>query len=456
MTAPKRLEELKRAVRARQASTAAIAAGGALLAGATLGEVTRAGLHAAAPLCNERYYMRLDEHAGLRRLNTNHGLLSLASGLRLVSRVVGRERALLMMSAVWQMVVECSTEVLVFPERPLQAPEPASLSRLLLEGDVPGSLALLRATWVYTAARPALREALLFAGCINLEEAIDRQLRNIGHKGIYAQKMLQLANSLGWEAALPALECAAAYIATGPNFYALYDLVCSRQAPEREETWLDNRRPLGPREAEDLAETVLHAPSDDVLTRVAALLDGGVAALALADEITATAARLVLDCHPDAWLVPVHAFDYCSAANDWMRQSPGVVSQRAIALEALFVNEVARCARLEPRRWLQGPCHSPHEISQSIALRDATTAVALLRGYLEVHEADPELFEALALATARKNHDSHDLKYCQATLDEYQLNRSGHREVLLMALTKYLSHVPDRPECQEAWEVLVQ
>lgn len=447
---------LAAAVQAHDCPRAAEAAGALALAGHAPAQVAVTAIRAAAPLCNERYYARLDADARLRRLNTNHGLLALASALALAERLNADEAALALMAGTWQMVVECTPDSITYPEHVAPRDDQRPLAVRLIEGDVQSSLAALDALPPGQPGLAALSEAMLFAGAINLEEAVNRQLRNIGHKAIYAQKASQFAQRVGWQPALPMLRSAVGYIATGPNFFSLYDLICTRLPLEREDGWLDNQRPLAPAEAEAFAEALLHGSPDDVLARVVAALDSGAAALALADETTATAARLVLDCHWDAWLVPVHAFDYCSAVNDWLRWFPGRASQRGVALQALFVNEAARRARLEPRPWRQGPCHNPAEVQQAIDLGDALTAVAMLRGYLDLYGADTPLFHTLALATVRRNHDSHDLKYAQATLDEHERSRTPRRDVLLMALVKYLSDMPDQPECREIYERLRQ
>ena len=203
------------------------------------------------------------------------------------------------------------------------------------------------------AARPRLRDQLLFLGLIDLQDTVmGRKARNTGHKALRARAVVDLADHIGWDRAHGVYYTGVPDMAVGPLYYSLYDAACvtlTEAFPDvGKSAEADQPDTAYPEQVEDMVRLLMEADGRD---RVGSDHDAsaktGIAVRSLGDAIQLGAAELVLRTTvPRKFTEGQHPFDYCNTANYWMRTSDNPYQPRVLYLMANFVNDAARANKL--------------------------------------------------------------------------------------------------------------
>jgi len=150
-----------------------------------------------------------------------------------------------------------------------------------MSGDVRRSYGLFLGLAAEEAARPLLRDQLLFLGLIDIQDTvIGRKARNTGHKALRARAVTDLAGFIGWERAHGVYYIGVPDMAVGPLYYSIYDAACVTVAAEFPEAGHPGHRVATAHKravVERLAELAgaAGAPDPDELARELLLLMDG-------------------------------------------------------------------------------------------------------------------------------------------------------------------------------------
>src|SRR6185312_3853505 len=194
-----------------------------------------------------------------------------------------------------------------------------------MSGDVKRSYGLFLGLAADEAARPKLRDQMLFLGLIDVQDTIiNRKARNTGHKALRARAIVDLADSVGWERAHGVFYTGVPDMAVGPLYYSAYDAACVILAAAFPDTGKQlreaNQIPLTEAQVEEFVDLLMTGEQQAVWDRLTAHLQAGVSLRSLGDTIQIGAAELILrNTVPRAFTDGQHPFDYCDTANYWMR-----------------------------------------------------------------------------------------------------------------------------------------
>jgi hypothetical protein len=340
-----------------------------------------------------------------------------------------------------------------------------------MSGDVRHSYGLFLGLAADPALRPLVRDQLQFLGLIDLQDTIiGRKARNTGHKALRARAVVELADLVGWDRARGVYYIGVPDMAVGPLYYATYDAACVTAAAELHEAGKhlarDNRTPLSDAEAEDMVRLLTEADGETVWALVTAHLQNGRSLGSLGDAIQIGAAELILRTTvPRQFTDGQHAFDYCNAANAWLRTSDSPFKARVLYLMASFVNDAARANKLfapvldGERAAFDFSGRTPEsllrELDEAILAFDVARSTAVAGAYLE-SGADRAPFQAAVALTACKfQDDPHNQKITLSAYEEHAASSSHLRDRLLLAAVRLLAGWPKMPgerECYARFE----
>ena len=83
-------------------------------------------------------------------------------------------------------------------------------------------------------------------------------------------------------------------------------------------------------------------------------------------------------------------------------------------------------------------------IDAAITDLDADRAIALVDAYLARTEERQHLLATIAFSVCKFQNDPHIQRNCISTIEEFTENRSGQRDTIIRAATKYASHATKR------------
>ena len=330
-----------------------------------------------------------------------------------------------------------------------------------MSGDVRQSYGLFLGLAADEAARPALRDQMLFLGLIDLQDTvIGRKARNTGHKALRARATMDLADTVGWENARGVYYIGVPDMAVGPLYYSLYDAACVTAAADLPEAGKrlkeTNVTPLTPAEVEEMVRLLMEADAATVWALLTTHLRNGKSLKSLGDTIQIGAAELILRTTvPRQFTDGQHPFDYCNTANHWMRGSDNPYQARVLYLMANFVNDVARSDKLvtsvieRERAGFALGGRTPHsllqELDEAILAYDVPRTTALASAYLE-SGADRQAYQQTVAVTACKfQDDPHNQKITHSAFEEYAHNETHLRDRLLLAAPRLLAGWPKMP-----------
>ncbi len=352
-----------------------------------------------------------------------------------------------------------------------QAPivEPGTLEDRLHEymiatmsGDVKRSYGLFLGLAAEEAARPALRDHLLFLGLIDVQDTImGRKARNTGHKALRARAIVDLADRIGWERAHGVFYTGVPDMAIGPLYYSAYDAACvvmMEAFPDDGGKSLKqtNTRALSPEQVEAMVRLLMEGDQQTVWDTVTTHLRNGIALRSLADTIQIGAAELILRTTvPRKFTNGQHAFDYCNTANYWFRTSDNPYQPRVLYLMANFVNDAARTDKLYTSvlegevAAYQGAGRSAEallkEQDEAILAFDFARSTAVANAYLQSNADRDALLATVAITACKFQDDPHNQKISHSTFEEYTHNSTHLRDRLLLATVRLLAGWPKMP-----------
>ncbi|MSP04627.1 MAG: hypothetical protein EXR05_05155 [Acetobacteraceae bacterium] len=330
-----------------------------------------------------------------------------------------------------------------------------------MSGDVKRSYGLFLGLAEEEAARPALRDTLLFLGLIDVQDTvIGRKARNTGHKALRARAVVDLADYVGWERAHGVYYTGVPDMAIGPLYYSAYDAACV--------TLIDafpdggkflkqtNVAPLSREEVEGFVRFLIESDTGAVWGQVTEFLRAGKSIKSIADTIQIGAAELILrTVDPRKFTDGQHPFDYCNTANYWMRGSDNPYQARILYLMANFVNDAARSNKLynsvleKERAGFNDAGRTPgallRELDESIMAFDFAHSTSLAYAYLQSGGERRDYLAQVAITACKFQDDPHNQKISHSTFEEYEHNSTHLRDRLLMASVRLLAGWPKMP-----------
>ena len=341
------------------------------------------------------------------------------------------------------------------------------LLEAIMEGERAQSYGLFLGLAEEPAARTRLKEAILFAGIIDLQETVIQRggYQNIGHKALRARALVDLADTLGWENAHDVFYTVVPDFACTPRFYELWSLTTVMLPQEFNSRWSELKRantaPLSEAEIDTVIDTVLWAPPGEVTALITRLLRAGKALLAIADAIVIAYMGYLWDVveHPAAFFTPGHSFDYCNVVNHWLRAYDNPHQAKALYFEALFVNDLIRANALFPRdpaveieprapHLAQAAALTPDELlvqlDHACRTQEAARAMALVDTYLSATAERTNLIATLAQVGATIQNDPHIARLCMSSIEEYGHNGTSRKDDILRGWAKYLARAVRR------------
>jgi hypothetical protein len=312
------------------------------------------------------------------------------------------------------------------------------------------------------AARPALRDHLLFLGLIDLQDTIiGRKARNTGHKALRARAVADLAEAIGWDQAQGVYYMGVPDMAVGPLYYSLYDAACvvlAAEFPDAGKSLVANETALKPAEVEELIALLTTADQEAVWSRLTALLRAGTSIRSIGDALQIGAAELILRTTvPRQFTDAQHTFDYCNVANYWLRSTTSPYRARILYLMANFINDAARANKLAspvPIEKLSGEV-SLEALDEAILAFDIARATALADAYVRSGRDRAAYQAQVALTACKFQDDPHNQKITHSSFEEHGHNSTHLRDRLLVAPVRLLAGWPKMPgerECFARWE----
>jgi hypothetical protein len=347
----------------------------------------------------------------------------------------------------------------------------------LTQGDKVTSYRLFLGLAEQPELRHRLQDTLLWAAIIDQQEYNSfRRVRHIGHKAIRTRSMFDVADWLGWERAHPVFYIGVPDICNAPIFHSLYDhasLLLGAAFKGQQYGLVErNTAPLAEAEQDRLIGLVLEGDPAAVTAAITGFYAHGIAPQSVADTVmiahaTHCVSRLR---EPIAYTVPTHSFDYANAVNHWLRNFRNPHQPKAVYLAAWFVTdtirevdsypEPANLARPDPvarREWAERLAlpRVLAELETAIAAQDPSSAVALVRSYVERTGERHALIEMLAHCAGKFQGDAHIFRNARSVIEEYYFNTASERRknVLFEYWAHFLSFYKKRTLSSDCYDL---
>jgi hypothetical protein len=249
-------------------------------------------------------------------------------------------------------------------------------------------------------------------------------------------------------------------MAVGPLYYSTYDAVCVHLAAAFPDTGNKlretNETPLTAAEVEAFVDLLMTGEPQAVWDQLTAHLKAGKSIRSLGDTIQIGAAELILrNTVPRAFTDGQHPFDYCNAANYWMRTSDSPYQPRVVFLMAHFVNDAARANKWQTPVMEQelagfdGTGRAPEallrELDDAILAFDIPRSTATANAYLQSGADRKPYHEAVAVTACKFQDDPHNQKITHSSFEEHAHNTTHLRDRLLLASVRQLAGWPKMP-----------
>jgi hypothetical protein len=231
----------------------------------------------------------------------------------------------------------------------------ARMTWAIAEGNKSESYGLFLGLAKEPAHRKQLKEAILFAGIIDLQDTIINRggYQNIGHKALRARALVDIADYLGWDEAHELIYTVVPDLGCSPRLYGLWNEIANICRIELAGIAVPKRsgKPIEAHELEALTEVLLWGGPYDVNAAIMNLFKRGAGILDVGDAVMVGFQRYLMDVleHPNAFLHPTHALDYLNVVQAWVREYDSPHQVKAIFMAARFMNDTIRSNAMIPR-----------------------------------------------------------------------------------------------------------
>lgn len=325
--------------------------------------------------------------------------------------------------------------------------------------------------------RERLKESILFAGIIDLQDTIINRggYQNIGHKALRARALVDIADYLGWENAHELIYTVVPDLGCSPRLYGLWteiSNICRMEIPQHASIPKRSGKPVTERELDKLTEAIVWGGPFDVNAAIMSLFKRGAGILDIGDAVIAGYQRYLIDVleNPHAFLHPTHALDYMNVVQSWTRRYDNPHQVKAVFMGARFMNDSIRsnamfprdpAFTLEPRQnfraWADGiavdrllPVLKEHALAQ-----DAPRACALVDSYLARTDERLELLNTITYAACHWQNDPHVMRNCASSLEEYKHNQTARKDDIIRGYVKHQSRYIKRAQTHDCYGVYV-
>ena len=325
------------------------------------------------------------------------------------------------------------------------------------------------------ANRERLKDAILFAGVIDLQDSLINRggYQNIGHKAIRARALVHLADFLGWDNAHELIYTVVPDLGCAPRLHGLWteiSNICRMEIPKHAATPKRSGKPLTERELDPLTEAIVWGGPFDVNATILGLFRRGAGILDVGDAVFVCFQRYLIDVleHPTLFSHPTHALDYTNVVQHWIRGHDNPHHVKGVFMAARFMNDTIRSNAMYPRdpkfamerrqshrAWADSipvdrmlPVLEKHLLAQ-----DAPRACALADSYLERTTERRQLLDTITYAACHWQNDPHVMRNCSSSLEEYRHNQTPRRDDIIRGYVKHQSRYIKRALTHDCYQV---
>ena len=351
----------------------------------------------------------------------------------------------------------------------------ARMNWAIAEGDKAEAYGLFLGMAKDPAHRKRLKDAILFAGIIDLQDTIINRggYQNIGHKALRARALVDTADYLGWDNAHELFYTVVPDLGCSPRLYGLWSeisQICRMEIPDHASIPKRSGTPLTERELDGLTEALVWGGPFEVNAAIMSLFKRGAGILDVGDAVMVCFQRYLIDVleHPNAFLHPTHALDYMNVVQSWTRDHDNPHQVKGVFMGARFMNDTIRSnanfprepkMALEPRRnfraWADSiavdrmlPVLKDHVLAQ-----DAPRSCALVDSYLERTAERHALLDTITYAACHWQNDPHVMRNCSSSLEEYRHNQTTRRDDIIRGYVKHQSRYVKRAPTHDCYKV---
>lgn len=352
------------------------------------------------------------------------------------------------------------------------------LSRMnwaIAEGDKAEAYGLFLGLAKDPAHRDRLKDAILFAGIIDLQDTIINRggYQNIGHKALRARALVDIADYLGWDNAHELIYTVVPDLGCSPRLYGLWteiSNICRMEIPQHASIPKRSDKPVTERELDSLTEALVWGGPFDVNAAIMALFKRGAGILDIGDAVIVCYQRYLIDVleNPHAFLHPTHALDYMNVVMSWARKFNNPHQVKAVFMGARFMNDSIRSNAMFPRDpkynlesrhkyrdWADGiavdrmlPILKDHVLAQ-----DAPRSCALVDSYLARTSERQALLDTITYASCHWQNDPHVMRNCASSLEEYKVNQTARKDDIIRGYVKHQSRYIKRAQTHDCYKV---
>ncbi len=324
-------------------------------------------------------------------------------------------------------------------------------------------------------ARQRLKDAILFAGIIDLQDTIINRggYQNIGHKALRARALVDIADYLGWDNAHELFYTVVPDLGCSPRLYGLWSEICNicrMEIPGHAAIAKRSDKPLTEPELDALTEALLWGGPFDVNSAIMGFFKRGAGILDVGDAVVACFQRYLIDVleHPNAFLHPTHALDYMNVVQSWIRNFDNPHQVKAVFMGARFMNDTIRsnamfprdpASALESRHVYRGWADAiPIDrllpaIKQHVLAQDAPRSGALVDSYLDRTGERHDLLDTIAYAACHWQNDPHVMRNGASSLEEFRHNATSRRDDIIRGFVKHQARYVKRAPTHDCYAV---
>jgi len=354
----------------------------------------------------------------------------------------------------------------------------ARMNWAIAEGDKAEAYGLFLGLAKQPEYRERLKDAILFAGIIDLQDTIINRggYQNIGHKALRARALVDIADYLGWDDAHELMYTVVPDLGCSPHLHGLWNEIsniCRIELPDQAAIPKRSDQPLTEPELDALTEALLWGGPFDVNAAVVALFRRGAGILDIGDAVMVCFQRYLIDVleHPNAFLHPTHALDYMNVVQSWTRRHDNPHQVKGVFLGARFMNDTIRSNASFPRdpNFALEPRQAYHGWADDIAVdrllpvlkryvlaQDAPRSCALVDSYLERTPERHDLLDTITYAACHWQNDPHVMRNCASSLEEFRHNRTSRRDDIIRGFVKHQSRYVKRAPTHDCYQLYVQ